>query len=337
MKIAFKAVDAFLAKPEAQCRAVLVYGPDLGLVRERAGRIKKTVLAGNDDPFAYVELTEAILLDDPARLADELSAMSLMGGKRLILIRDAGDKLTKIIEGVSAFFHDQVFLVVMGDELPSRSSLRALFDKEPQFASLACYRDEARDVAAVIRKTFEEAGVNADRDAVEYLTGQLGNDRYVTRQELEKIIVYAGGSKRLSLEEAEALVDYNRDTGLDDIVSAVADKNLVALEQMLTVQIREGNQPVSWLRALQRYFNRLYAIRAQMATGRSAGEVIAGLRPPVFFKQVPVLTRHAEQWDSHQIIKALKLLIEAELACKTSDLPILATSHRKLMRVTQVR
>src|SRR5262245_41845538 len=129
MKIASKAVESFLLKPDGQCRAVLIYGPDLGLIRERAMRIKRSILSENDDPFAYVELEESVVLDDPARLADELSAISLMGGKRLILVRDGGDRLTKIIEGAMGFFHENVFLIVMGDELPSRSSLRALFEK----------------------------------------------------------------------------------------------------------------------------------------------------------------------------------------------------------------
>ncbi len=337
MKIAPKVQEAFLASPDTQFRAVLIYGPDSGLVRERVLRIKATVLAKNDDPFAYVELEESKLLDDPARLADELSAFSLMGGKRLIHIRDGGDKLTKIIESAVSLFHNDVFLMISGGELPSRSSLRAFFDKESACASLACYKDEARDVQSIIRKKLEEAGVSIDRDTMEYLSAQLGNDRYVTYQELEKIILFAGDSKRVSLEEAQALVDYNRDSDLDDVVTAVAGRNLAALEAMLTVQRREGNQPVAYLRALMRYFNRLYAIRAKMAAGESLDEVVRSLRPPVFFKQQPILTRHAGMWDTGQIIKALKLLLEAELACKTSDLPPLPASHRKLMQVTQIR
>lgn len=337
MKIAPKAAEAFLANPEGQARAVLVYGPDAGLVRERALKIKAVVLAGNDDPFAYVELEESKLLDDPARLNDELSSISLMGGKRLIHVRGGGDKLTRLMEGAAALFHADVFLLISGGELPSRSSLRAFFDASPVCASVACYKDEARDVQAVIRRKLEEAGVAIDRDTMEYLVSQLGNDRFVTYQELEKIVLFAGASKRISLEEAQALVDYNRDSELDEVVASVADRNLAALEATLTAHRREGTSPVAYLRALLRYFNRLYFIRARMASGESADEVISGLRPPVFFKQLPSLTRHVQAWDTPRLVKALRLLVEAELACKTSDLPLLPASHRKLMQVTQVR
>ena len=337
MKLGTKAIDAYLAAPDQAQRAALLYGPDSGLAAERARRIIATVLAANDDPFALVELSEAALMSDPARLSDELAAFGLLGGKRLIWLRDAGDKAARIIEEAAAAFHADAFLLVTAGELSARSALRAWFEKEKLAAALACYKDEARDVLAVIRQCFEEAGIAAERGVTEYLSQQLGNDRGVTRQELEKLIAYAGEEKRLTLDDARALVDYNRDTELDDLVQSVADRNLGALEATLTRLLGEGAQPVSYLRALQRYFNRLYLLRGQMQGGRSASEVVESARPPVFFKAQPVLIRHLQSWGNEQIARALALLASAELACKTSDLPIVSASSRRLLQVTQIR
>lgn len=337
MKIAAKTIEAFLSQLPPTCRGALFYGPDAGLVRERAQRVKTAILGASFDPMAVVEWEEAKLLADPALLADEFAAVSLMAPRRVILIRDAGDKLTKIFESALPYAHAEVFLVAMAGELSARSTLRLWFEKEKDVASVACYKDEARDVEQVIRKRFAEAEIRADRDVVAYLSGQLGNDRGVTHQELDKIITYAGEEKTLYIEDIQALVGYNRDTDVDDVVSAVADKNLAALEAALSRLLREGVQPVTYLRGLQRYFNRLYAMRTLMDNGQSAGEIIASARPPVFFKQVPVMTRHLQAWSLSSIVKALALLIEAELACKTSDLPPAPASHRKLMQVTQAR
>ena len=337
MKIAPKVVESFLAKYDGTTRAVLFFGPDSGLVRDRAKKFASVFLSENQDPFALVELTEAQLTTDPALLADELSAISMMAPKRVIMVRDGGDKLKGIISDAASCFNADVLLIICGDELSTRSSLRMWFEKEAAVASIACYRDEARDVQEVIRKSFDAAGIKADRDTLDYLAGQLGNDRYVTYQELEKLITYAGEAKELHFEDVQALVDYNRETSFDDIVNAVADRNLQALEKTLTLLLREGTQPVAYLRALQRYFNRLYAMQAQIAQGMSAEQVISGMRPPVFFRQVPILTRHLHQWKADAIVKALRLLINAELACKTSDLPIIPASSRRLLQVTQVR
>ncbi len=337
MKIAPKALSAYLAAPDKGCRAALLYGPDSGLVRERAKNISKTLLAGNDDPFAFTELTEASVLSDTARLADELSSISMLGGKRVIAIRDAGDKLAKVLEGCLPYFNDDVFLVISSDELSARSSLRSWFEKEPSCASIACYKDEARDVQEVVRKAMTASGIQLDRDAMEYLVQQLGNDRYVTYQELEKLITYAGEAKKLNIEDIRVLVDYNRETNMDDLVNAVADRNMKGLESLLTILLREGTQPIVYLRSLQRYFNKLYSIRAQMAAGSSADQVISSLRPPVFFKQVPILTRHIQSWNLDAIVRALQLLVSAELICKTSDMPAVAASSRKLLQIAQIR
>lgn len=337
MKIAPKAIDAFIAKPDPASRAVLFYGPDTGLTRDRAKRLSATFLAGDRDAFARVELSEAQLLADPALLADELAAISMMAPKRVIEVRDAGDKLAKVIQDAARCFNDSVLLLVCAEELSARSSLRLWFEKEAHVAAIACYHDEVRDVQDVIRKTFDAAGVRLEHDTMQYLASQLGNDRYVTYQELEKLITFAGESKILRFEDVQALVDYNRDTNFDDLVNAVADRNLQSLEHYLKMLLQEGTQPVAYLRALQRYFNRLYALHAQMQEGMSAEAVVAAARPPVFFRQAPILTRHLQQWKPDAIIKALRLLINAEIACKTSDLPMIPASSRRLLQVTQVR
>lgn len=334
MKIAPREIESYVAAPKH--RAVLFFGPDAGLVRERAKRVSKAVLPANFDPFALVDIPEARLLADPALLADEFSAISMMAPRRVIMLQ-GGDKLTKIIEGALPYLNDSVWLVVSADELPTRSSLRALFEKEPALAAIPCYRDEVRDVQAVIRKVFDAAGIEAGRDVMDYLSNQLGNDRYVTYQELEKLVTYAGEDKTLTLADVQALVDYNRETGFDDLVNAVADRNLAALDNTLTLLLREGTSPVAYLRALQRYFNRLYFIKSEMAAGRSAEQVIDNLKPKVFFRQVPILTRHIQSWSLDAIVKALKLLVAAELACKTSDIPMIPASSRRLLQVTQAR
>ncbi len=337
MKIAAKIVEAYIKKPDADHRAVLLYGPDSGLVRERSKKIAAAFLDNNKDPFALSEITESRILEDNALLADELSAISMMAPKRVVMIRVSGDKLSRVIEEASSCFNKDVLLIISADELSTRSAIRVWFEKITNGAAIACYRDDIRDVQDVIRKTLDAAGVRADRDSIEYLSQQLGNDRYVTYHELEKLITYAGERKSIELKDVQALVDYNREISFDDLVNAVADRNLPQLEKTLTIMLREGTAPVAYLRALQRYFNRLYSIRAQMANGASADQVISNLRPPVFFKQVPILTRHVQSWTAPNITKALKMLVNAELACKISDLPIVPGSSRFLLQITQIR
>jgi len=337
MKIGARDIEPLLAAPDARFKAMLFHGPDAGLARERMLRVKTKILGQGDDPFAFVELAENLLINDPVRLSDELNAIGLLAAKRFILIRDASDKLTSLLKDTAPALHDDVFLVVLADELSSRSSLRKWFEDAPEAASIGCYRDEARDLQVIVNKSFSDSGVQASRDVVEYLCSQLGNDREVTRAELEKIITYAGEEKTLTADDVAALVDYNRDTSLDDIVNASADKSLAKLDRMLAVHLRKGTSSVAYLRTLQRYFNRLYFIKSKMEAGYDLEAVIGALRPPVHFRQKPLLIRHARNWMLPQIVKALKLLMAAEISSKTSDTPVHAATSRRLFQLAQIR
>lgn len=336
MKIDWKTVSGFLAKPDDGIAALLLYGPDAGLARERSQAVITKLLGPSPDPLSILELYESQLTDDPALLIDELSAISLLADKRVILIRQAGDKLTKVMELAAEYLRPDVYVIVLADDLASKSSLRAWFEKQKNTAALACYQDEARDVSQVIREAFTQAGKQVSSDVVQYLASQMGNDRYVTRQELGKIITYMGEDASLSLEDAMALTDYNRDTGTDDVVTHLADRHISALDTALQRLVADGMQPVQYLRSASRYFQRLYTIRIQ-AENSSIEAVIEGLRPPVFYKQKPHLIRHAKSWSTESLIRALHLISAAELACKTTDIPATAASSRKLMQVTQLR
>ncbi len=306
-------------------------------MRERCKLLCKTFLGDNADSFAMAELDMPHIMEDPALLADELRTVHMLADKRVVFIRGATDKLTSIIEAAAEFFHDGVFLLIAGDDLGSRSSLRAWFEKATNAASLPCYHDEARDIQQLIQKHFADESIIAEEGVIQHLIQQLGNDRYVTQQELGKLVLYAGDSKRISLEDARLLIDYNRDVELDDVVHALADRYLQQLDHVLQVQIRENPSPVPYLRSLQRYFNRLYSLRIELDKGKDAETLIKSLRPPVFYKNVPVMVRHLQNWKLDQIVKALRILIDAELASKSSDMPAFSASSRKLMQITQLR
>src|SRR6516162_6591594 len=96
MKLAPSRIAAFLQRPDPETRAVLLYGPDAGLVRERAETIARSVCPDLKDPFRVADLGAAVLAADPARLADEAAQLSLTGSRRVVRVRGAGDTLGKL-------------------------------------------------------------------------------------------------------------------------------------------------------------------------------------------------------------------------------------------------
>ena len=66
-----KEIDAFLARPDAGRPIILLYGPDAGLVRERADALVASAVDDPHDPFSLVRLDGDGLSAEPSRLVDE--------------------------------------------------------------------------------------------------------------------------------------------------------------------------------------------------------------------------------------------------------------------------
>src|SRR6201988_1110065 len=82
-----KDIDSFLVRPDPGRPIILLYGPDAGLVRERADALMASAVDDPNDPFSLVGLDGAELAAEPSRLVDEAMTVPLFGGRRAIRVR----------------------------------------------------------------------------------------------------------------------------------------------------------------------------------------------------------------------------------------------------------
>lgn len=321
MKLPPGRVEAFLRRPDPQVRAVLCFGPDGGLVRERADAIARTVCPDLRDAFLVAELPAAALAADPARLADEAAQISLMGGQRVVRVREAGDAATAIFARFLAGSPGDALVVVEAGDLPGRSSLRRAFDDAPSGAAIGCYPDGPRELAGVIRDGLAARRVSVSPDAVAFLVEHLGGDRLLTRAELEKLALYAGEGGRIDLDDARMAIGDSAAIELDDAVFAAADGNAAALERALGRVFQEGESPVTVIRALLRHLQRLHLLAARVAAGEPVDAVMRSARPPIFYKRQENFRRQLRSWEVGRLDRQLQTLADAEAQMKTTGLP----------------
>ncbi len=344
-----KAINAFLAKPDPAVAAVLIYGPDLGLVRERGGALAKSVVADFSDPFNYLELTDADLKGDPARLADEAGALSFMGGTRAIRVRTTGEAAAKavaaLIDGLDAgALKPNALIIIEAGDLSPRSGVRKAFEKAKHAAALPCYADGPGDVRALAGAMAQEQGLSFETDALDLAVSLLGDDRGLTRAELEKLMLFKGPSKtrrpddsaRISEDDVRTvLVDAIGDV-LDDAAAATADGAPAALSLVLHRAAMSGASPIGLLRALQRAFSRLHTAQSFVAAGEPPAAAIKKLRPPVFFKEQRAFEARLRAWPLKRLDTALEMLISAELDAKSTGAPAREIVERTALRLAHM-
>ena len=336
MKVSANQADAFVRSPPHDLRVAVIYGPDEGLVRERALKLGETVVADLSDPFLVCDLTGAELAADPALLADEVAAISMMGGRRLIRVREATDTVSRIVASVLEDGLGDALTVLQAGQLGPRSSLRILAEKSTGAAAIPCYVDDISALEQVIQETLRDHGVRITADASAWLVGRLGSDRLVSRGEAEKLALYAGPGGEVGIEDAMACIGDSAADSLDDLIYAAADgdSNLVDLSIMRCFQA--GASAVGILRAMTGHLLKLESAGVRVRQGEDAGAVLKSLRPPVFYKLERRFRSQMGIWRGPALARALQLTLEAELNCKRTGIPEDPVCGRALLQIASL-
>jgi DNA polymerase-3 subunit delta len=94
-------VDAFVARPDPKRPVVLVFGPDSGLVSERANALIKSAVDDVNDPFALARLDGEDLSAEPIRLVEEAQTIPMFG-KRAVWVKAGSRNIAPAVEPVLA-------------------------------------------------------------------------------------------------------------------------------------------------------------------------------------------------------------------------------------------
>ncbi len=337
MKAKAADIAAYVKKLPDHIRVVVIFGRDEGLVRERCALIGKQIAPDLSDPFQVARPSIEDVKNTPSILLDEISAISMMGGRRLVRLEGAGNESTEAVKLVLAGSQGDGLLVISAGDLTPSSSLRKLAEKEKAAVAMACYVDNARDLIGLIQTTMQQAGLTIDQDASGFLRENLGGDRMVSRSELDKLILYKVGdeNKKVTLEDAKACVGDTSALGLNQIAEAITAGRMVDLEKLLERAWTARESAVAILRVLTGRLMRMHLARGYMDTGMNAANAVSKLRPPVFFAEKDKFTAEISRWNSLKLGRALEICMTAELDCKTTGNPADVICARALLSIAK--
>ena len=328
-------INAFIASPPDDVTAVLIYGPDAGLTKERADAIVKSVAGQSDDPFAIVSLDNDTIAETPARLFEESGAISMFGGRRVIRINGASEKIVKTAENLISDDKNQNLVVFVAGDLSAKSKLRSLFDKSKTQKSIACYQDNERDIASMLNERLGEDSIRIDNDARAWVLSHLGSDRANSRSEIEKLCLYAGQNSHIDLDMATQLIGDNHALDLSDMVYAAFEGQHPGIERHFHQLLAEGVSPVAILRTISGHIMKLQLIlETASQENQSPSAIINQLRPPIFWKLKPRMEQHVRIWNQGKLNRILAECVETEKQSKLSNRPVEVMVNRLLHQIS---
>lgn len=309
-------VDGWLARPDPAIAIVLVYGPDRGLVSERAKLYASKTGLDLDDPFAVVKLDAGEVESDPGRLIDEATTVSMFGGRRLIWLRNAGAhkgtaEALKFLADKPP--QDAIVLIEAGD-LKKNAPIRTVAESAKAAMALPCYPDESRSIDQLVDQELQAANMTITLDARQLFKSQVGGDRLASRGEMQKLMLYCAGQTTIEINDVAASLGDVASVSADQVVDAILQGKLAEMDEKMLRAISGGTAPFLLLSTTMRQFQILSTLRSEMdVSGRSASTIVAGARPPVFFARRSIVENALTRWTSEMLAQALDRLQQTVL------------------------
>lgn len=305
-----EAVSRFLKTPDRP--VALVYGPDAGLVGERAGAIISAYLGSSADPMSRGVIDGDSLTGAPGRLAEEAHSVPMFGGRRAIRVTATSRNIVAAIQPLLSDPPREAVIVLEAGDLKPSSPLRKAVEKAANGVAIACYIDDQKAIDGLISEEMATAGLQVTSDARAALARLLGGDRRASRAELQKLAAYCHGRDKVEIEDVSEIVGDASALALDALIDATALGDAGAADIVLRRSLASGTAPGSIISALGRHFLQLGEARLKIDRGATADTAMRELRPPVFYKRQNGFRRQLGIWSPQALNRAYDLISSTE-------------------------
>lgn len=183
-------------------------------------------------------------------------------------------------------------------------------------------RVEEGDAVRWVLETAAERGVKVEADAARELVDAVGADMMMIANELEKLMLYAGERKRVSLGDVETMILAAKQRSLYELTDAISSKDrkraLEVLEAILSTSEGE-DAAIGHLFMLAKTFRQMLVIvEKNVRDSRAIWQALwQGFRVPPFAAEDVI--RQARRFKSkRELTQALRLIAKADFALRSN-------------------
>ncbi len=328
-----KEIDAFLARPDPGRPIILLYGPDAGLVRERAEALLASAIDDPNDPFSLVKLDGDELSAEPSRLVDEAMTIPLFGGRRAIRVRAGSRSFASGIDTLADSPLKDCRIVIEAGELRPELPLRKACERARTAVAIGCYPDGERELAKLIDDELRLSDLRIAADARATLVALLGGDRQASRNELKKLALYAHGNGEVTLDDVMAVVADASELKIDPIIDGAFAGKPDLVESEFAKALTSGTYPGAIISAAQRHAAWLHKSALAVAEGAPASALLDGGFPRLHYSRKPMAETALRNLSPARLLAIIEQLATAALEMRKQTALAAAIAQRTLMSI----
>ncbi len=293
------------------CKLFLFYGENQGLKKEF-----KEKLRNQDKNQETLNLFQDEIIKNKNILVNEVNNKSLFNEKKIIFINHANDKILNVIEEIIENIQDErVYL--FSDILDKKSKLRSYFEKSKSCGISACYQDNEITIRKIIMKKLS-AYHGLTSQIINLIIRNTGLDRNKINNEIDKIIS-CFKDKKIDPDKIDLLLNIRTSDDFNLLKDQALNGNKINTNRLLADTVFETEDNIYYLHSINQRINKLNEIENMKKENSNIESLISSLKPPVFWKDKPMLIEQARKWNKNKIQVALKKTYSAEIEIKSNS------------------
>ena len=324
MKISSYQVENYIKKiADEKIAGCLLYGPEPTITKFRFENIARKIVNNLSDPFLVSQISSEKIKEDKAILVDEFYSIAMLGGRRLIMVKDCDvntlGALKILLSDPQYGRKSDNFILLQGGDLDKGSALRKLVEDSQFLMAIPCYEEEATSLRKSISEIFIENNIIAENEIINLMIKNFGKDRNLILNEIAKIKNYLDDEKKLSLEVFKKIISLKQDENLQDFAVQFASKNYEWCFLQAEKALENGNESIMLIRNLINYFSKLYNAKVLIENeGRGIDEAVKSAQ--IFYKIEPDFRRNLQNLSLKFIVKSLQSFEKLEINLKKGNI-----------------
>jgi DNA polymerase-3 subunit delta len=293
------------------CKMLLFYGENQGL-RQDFKEIFKLKNKDNE----ILNLFQDEIIKNKNILINEIANKSLFKEKKIIFINEATDKILESLELITDNV-DEEKIVIFSDALDKKSKLRSYFEKSENCGTVPCYKDNEITIKKIIiEKLNGYKGLSTQ--VLNIIINSSGLDRNKINNEIEKI-KSCFSDKVIDGEKIDLLLNIRTNDDFNDLKDEALKGNKIKTNRLLADTVFGTENNIFYLNSINQRINKLSEIISLKQDIQNIEALISGLKPPIFWKDKPILIAQSKIWNKEKIQKALSKTYEAEIEVKSNS------------------
>ena len=290
----------------------LLYGENEGLKEEIINKIKKNQ---NGKEIKY---EEAQILKNKSEFYNEIKNKSLFEEKRIFFLERCTEKISELLIEIFKNASDDLYIINC-NILEKKSKLRNYAEKSSNVVVIPTYKDNSQSLINIARKFFSEEKINISTETLNLLVNRCMGDRGILNKELDKISNYISEKKIISLKEIAVLTNLSENYSASELVDASLTKNYIKVKEILNENIYSQEDTFLILRVFLQKAKKLLSLLEIINSENNLEKAINEYKPPIFWKDKPVLKKQLQLWSFENIINLICELNDIEIKIKKNN------------------